>query len=72
MKLLRYGPVGQEKPGLMDDQGVIRDLSAHLADITTAELSDEALARIAAIDPASLPAVEGRPRYGVPFSGGRS
>ncbi len=71
MKLLRYGPVGQEKPGLLDADGVIRDLSAHVADIGPAELSPEGLAKLAAIDPASLPAVEGAQRYGVPFAGSR-
>ena len=71
MKLLRYGPVGQEKPGLLDDASVMRDLSGHVADIGPAELSPEGLARLAAIEPSSLPAVEGSPRYGTPFSGSR-
>ena len=71
MKLLRYGPVGQEKPGLIDDDGQIRDLSGHVADIGPAELSADGLAKLAAIDPASLPLVEGTPRYGVPFAGTR-
>jgi len=64
MKLLRYGAPGQEKPGLMDDSGAIRDLSGHVSDIGPAELSAESLARLAAIDPASLPKVEGAVRYG--------
>ena len=55
MKLLRFGPAGQEKPGLLDDKGVIRDLTGHVGDITGDVLGDEALARIAAIDPATLP-----------------
>ncbi|MBI1686691.1 fumarylacetoacetate hydrolase family protein [Caulobacter hibisci] len=67
MKLLRYGPRGAEKPGLLDAEGKIRDLSGHVSDITGAELSPEGLAKIAAIDPASLPVVEGSPRYGVPI-----
>ncbi|QUD87695.1 fumarylacetoacetate hydrolase family protein [Phenylobacterium montanum] len=71
MKLLRYGPAGQEKPGLMDGEGQIRDLSAHIADITPAALGREALARLAALDVASLPVVEGMPRIGVPVSGVR-
>jgi 2-keto-4-pentenoate hydratase/2-oxohepta-3-ene-1,7-dioic acid hydratase in catechol pathway len=71
MKLLRYGPAGQEKPGLLDADGAIRDLSGHVADIGPAELSPEGLARLAAIDPASLPKVEGPVRYGVPFAGSR-
>ncbi len=57
MKLLRYGPKGAEKPGLLDDTGTIRDLSAHVPDIAGAALSDESLARLRALDPASLPAV---------------
>ena len=64
MKLLRYGAPGQEKPGLMDASGAIRDLSGHVSDIGPAELSAESLARLAAIDPASLPMVEGAVRYG--------
>lgn len=71
MKLLRYGPKGQEKPGLMDATGTIRDLSAIVSDITPDVLSPAGLAKIAAIDPASLPAVEGSPRYGVPINGVR-
>ena len=69
MKLLRYGPRGQEKPGLLDDQGTIRDLSGHIADIIPAEVTPEALARLRALDPASLPAVDGAPRIGVPVNG---
>ena len=69
MKLLRYGPAGQEKPGLMDDQGTIRDLSSHVTDITPDQLSPAALDRLRAVDPASLPAVTGPMRYGVPVAG---
>ena len=68
MKLLRYGPVGQEKPGLLDADHQIRDLSAHLADIDAAALAPAALARLAQIDPASLPLVDGSPRLGVPVA----
>lgn len=64
MKLLRYGPAGQEKPGILDADGRIRDLSAHVADIDGAALTPEGLAKIAAIDLASLPVVEGDPRIG--------
>jgi 2-keto-4-pentenoate hydratase/2-oxohepta-3-ene-1,7-dioic acid hydratase in catechol pathway len=71
MKLLRYGPKGQEKPGLLDASGTIRDLSGHIADITPDTLTPAGLAQIAAIDPASLPAVEGSPRYGIPIHGVR-
>jgi 2,4-diketo-3-deoxy-L-fuconate hydrolase len=53
MKLLRYGPRGAEKPGLLDAEGKIRDLSGHIADITGAELSPASLKKLAAIDPTS-------------------
>lgn len=64
MKLLRYGAQGAEKPGLIGDDGRIRDLSAHLADISGAALLDETLDRLRALDQASLPVVEGTPRLG--------
>jgi 2,4-diketo-3-deoxy-L-fuconate hydrolase len=57
MKLVRYGAPGAEKPGMVDPQGTVRDLSAHVADITGAMLGDAALAKLAAIDPTTLPAV---------------
>ncbi|KQM62738.1 2-hydroxyhepta-2,4-diene-1,7-dioate isomerase [Sphingomonas sp. Leaf17] len=69
MKLCRFGTAGAEKPGLVDADGRIRDLSAHIADLTPATVTPEAIARIAAIDPATLPLVEGTPRYGVPVNG---
>ncbi|WP_347304600.1 fumarylacetoacetate hydrolase family protein (plasmid) [Croceibacterium sp. TMG7-5b_MA50] len=71
MKLCRYGPVGAEKPGMIDADGRIRDLSAHLADITAADLAPQELARLSAIDPATLPLVADGARYGVPFTGTR-
>lgn len=64
MKLLRYGEMGAEKPGMLDADGKIRDLSAHVADINGASLGEETLARLRALDPASLPLVEGNPRLG--------
>ncbi|MBN8242209.1 fumarylacetoacetate hydrolase family protein [Nitratireductor aquimarinus] len=64
MKLLRYGPKGQEKPGLVDAEGQIRDLSQHVPDIAGDALSPAGLAAIAALDIASLPPVEGSPRIG--------
>lgn len=64
MKLLRYGPKGQEKPGLIDGEGRIRDLSGVIADIDGTTVSSEGLARLRALDPASLPAVPGKPRLG--------
>ncbi|WP_454716868.1 fumarylacetoacetate hydrolase family protein [Caulobacter segnis] len=69
MKLLRYGPKGAEKPGLLDSEGKIRDLSGHVADITGVQLSPASLKALAAIDPTTLPVVEGSPRYGVPVNG---
>ena len=61
MKLLRYGPKGSEKPALLDASGAIRDLSSVVDDIAGAVLSPEGLARLAALDPATLPALpEGR------------
>jgi 2-keto-4-pentenoate hydratase/2-oxohepta-3-ene-1,7-dioic acid hydratase in catechol pathway len=69
MKLLRYGPVGQEKPGLLDADGNIRDLSGHVADLGPAEISPEGLERLKGIDPASLPLVDGDPRLGAPVEG---
>ncbi len=64
MKLLRYGPLGAEKPGLCDVGGVIRDLSGVVDDFDPATISDETFARIAALDPESLPVVSGNPRIG--------
>lgn len=64
MKLMRVGPLGQEKPALLDAAGQMRDLSAHVADIAGAALSPEGLARLAALDPDSLPRIEGTPRIG--------
>ena len=64
MKLVRYGPMGQENPGLIDKDGNIRELSAHVGDIAGEVLSDESLAGLAAIDPVTLPLVEGPVRYG--------
>jgi 5-carboxymethyl-2-hydroxymuconate isomerase len=69
MKLVRYGAVGQEKPGLLDKSGQIRDLSAHVKDITGDMLSPAGLAKLAALDPASLPLVNGSPRFGAPVTG---
>ena len=69
MKLLRYGPAGQEKPGILDAAGVIRDLSGVVPDITGDVLSPAALAKIAAVDVNSLPKVAGNPRLGSPVTG---
>ena len=64
MKLLRFGPAGQEKPGLLDDNGTIRDLSGYVGDIDGAALDGDTLARLAAIDPAILPEVDPAVRLG--------
>jgi 2,4-diketo-3-deoxy-L-fuconate hydrolase len=59
MKFLRYGPVGQEKPGMLDNAGNVRDLSAHMPDLSGAALHPANLARIAALDVDALPLVQG-------------
>lgn len=64
MKLVRYGPVGQEKPAMLDKQGRLRDLSAHLEDIGGDALGAAALQRVAALDPLMLPLVDGAQRLG--------
>ena len=64
MKLFRWGPKGQEKPGLLDKDGKMRDLSRTVKDIDRSVLTPEGLAKLRAIDPASLPLVEGKPRLG--------
>ncbi|MHA6643923.1 fumarylacetoacetate hydrolase family protein [Mesorhizobium sp. A623] len=64
MKLLRYGDVGAEKPGLLDTDGVIRDLSKHVPDIGCKALDPASLGALAKLDSASLPAVSGSPRIG--------
>ena len=71
MKLLRYGPLGREKPGLLDSTGVIRDLSGRLPDLTSEQLAPAKLAALAALDPKTLAAVDGKPRLGVPVAGSR-
>ncbi|NSX53517.1 fumarylacetoacetate hydrolase family protein [Parasulfitobacter algicola] len=64
MRLVRYGEMGQEKPGVMDEAGQIRDLSKLFSDITPDVFDD-----ISAINPADFPVINGTPRYGVPFRG---
>ena len=64
MRLVRYGEVGAEKPGILDDQGSIRDLSSIVDDISPATVEAGELERLASIDPSSLPRVEGNPRLG--------
>ena len=64
MKLLRYGPKGQEKPGMLDRDGKLRDLSGVIADLTPEALAPAALDRLRKLDPAQLPLVTGEPRIG--------
>ncbi len=64
MKLLRYGAPGAEKPGMLDSDGAIRDLSGQIDDVTGATLGEATLSRLKALDPADLPKVEGEPRLG--------
>ena len=66
MKLLRFGAVGQEKPGILDASGAIRDLSGVVADFTGTALGRESLDRIKRLDLAALPLVKGAPRLGPP------
>jgi 2-keto-4-pentenoate hydratase/2-oxohepta-3-ene-1,7-dioic acid hydratase in catechol pathway len=69
LKLLRFGPVGEEKAGILDSQGQIRDLSAYVDDLTPDMLSAESLGEIAQIEISQLPIVFGNPRIGVPITG---
>jgi 2-keto-4-pentenoate hydratase/2-oxohepta-3-ene-1,7-dioic acid hydratase in catechol pathway len=68
MKLLRYGPPGQERPGLLDLDGAMRDISSVIPDIDGEALSQAGLARLASVDIATLPIVRGEPRIGVPVA----
>ncbi|MBE0531078.1 MAG: fumarylacetoacetate hydrolase family protein [Rhodospirillales bacterium] len=69
MKLLRYGPKGAEKPGLLDNDGRIRDLSNQVTDIDGSVLAPERLAALGKLDAKTLPLVEGSPRLGAPVAG---
>jgi 2,4-didehydro-3-deoxy-L-rhamnonate hydrolase len=69
MKLLRYGPAGHEKPGLLDADGRIRDLSSIVSNIDSSVLAPSRLAHLRKFDPAKLPLVRGTPRLGVPYTG---
>jgi 2-keto-4-pentenoate hydratase/2-oxohepta-3-ene-1,7-dioic acid hydratase in catechol pathway len=72
MKLLRFGPKGREKPGILDKGGVIRDLSAVIPDITPATLAAGAIAKIRKVKPGSLPKVRKGVRIGAPVGGVRN
>jgi 2,4-didehydro-3-deoxy-L-rhamnonate hydrolase len=69
MKLLRYGPAGSEKPGVLDSQGQIRDLSAALGDLRSEHLAPARLREIQALSVDRLPVVSGSPRLGTPYLG---
>ena len=69
MKLLRYGPSGREKPGMLDAQGHIRSLSEIINQIDSNTLAPKELARLRKLKPETLPIVKGNPRLGVPFAG---
>jgi len=69
MKLVRYGRSGAEKPGLIDERGVLRDLSRAVEDITPEVLSPAGQKRLRAVNTERLPAVRGRPRLGCPLAG---
>ena len=68
MKLVRYGNPGKEKPGLIDADGKLRDLSAVIPDVTSAHLSDAMIAKLRRLKTASLPLVKGKPRMGCPVA----
>jgi 2,4-diketo-3-deoxy-L-fuconate hydrolase len=71
MKICRYGPAGHERPGLIDADGSLRSLDGHLEDFTAGTIDSATLSRLRSLDPAGLPRVEGKPRFGVPFTGTR-
>src|SRR5690348_7148616 len=68
MKLIRYGPAGREKPGLIDSDGNLRDLSSHVSDIDCNVIGEAGLASLAALDAATLPVVKGGQRFGAPIA----
>jgi 2,4-diketo-3-deoxy-L-fuconate hydrolase len=68
VKLVRYGRVGKEKPGLIDNEGRLRDLSAIVPDIGADQLSEKSLAKLSKLNLAKLPIVRGNPRFGVPIA----
>jgi 2,4-diketo-3-deoxy-L-fuconate hydrolase len=69
MKLVRYGTIGQEKPGLIDKSGQLRDLSDHVKDLTGEAYAPASLAKLARLDTSKLPAVDGKLRIGAPVTG---
>ncbi len=69
MKLARVGAPGKERPAMVDDQGLLRDLSAHVEDIGAAQLGSSSLAALALLDAGTLPIIDGATRYGPPVAG---
>lgn len=69
MKLVRYGNVGTERPGLMDAEGILRDLGHVIPDVGPAQLAPDVLSQLAALDISNLPVVSGKPRLGCPVTG---
>lgn len=69
MKLVRYGRIAKEKPGLIDNEGKLRDLSAIVPDIRPDQLSEKALAKLSGLTASKLPLVRGAPRIGIPIAG---
>jgi len=69
MKLVRYGRIGQEKPGLIDADGTLRDLSKVVKDVTPDVLTGAGLKRLRGVKVAKLPVVRGKPRLGCPLAG---
>jgi 2,4-diketo-3-deoxy-L-fuconate hydrolase len=69
MKLVRYGALGHEKPGLIDKSGQLRDLSGHVKDLDGSAYSPESISKLAGLDASKLPAVDGKPRFGAPVTG---
>ena len=69
MKLVRYGRLGHEKPGMIDAEGKLRDLSGVVEDIGPHELSPKFLTKLSKIKADRLPLVRGKPRFGVPITG---
>ncbi len=69
MKLLRYGPPGKEKPGVLDANGRVRSLAKKIKDITPDVLAPASLAKLRKINPEKLPLVPGKPRLGIPYTG---
>jgi 2,4-diketo-3-deoxy-L-fuconate hydrolase len=69
MKLVRYGAIGQEKPGLIDKSGQLRDLSSHIKDLNGEAYSPASLKKLATLEADSLPVVSGNPRLGAPVTG---